>query len=68
MKIKKNKLVGAGVLLISMLLILSSGITIANIVDKNPEETTATIDSADMDYSINTNYKKEDRPILEFVS
>jgi len=59
MKTRKNKFVGACVFLISLLLILSSSITIANNVDKNFVETTADIDTADMEYPVNVNYKKE---------
>lgn len=45
MKIKKNILLGIGVFLISILLILSSGVTMAN--------------TADIDYRITVDYKKE---------
>jgi hypothetical protein len=59
MKIKKNLLLGASVFLISFLMILSSGATIANIVDENPNETTAEIDTADMEYPANIVCEKE---------
>ncbi len=59
MKTKKNRLVGAGVFMISLLLILSSSVTIANTVDINQTEATAAIDTADMEYPVNVDYKNE---------
>lgn len=56
MKSKKNKLIGAGIVIISFLLILSSSVTIANTVEKNLTEES---DTADIDYSVNFDYNKE---------
>jgi hypothetical protein len=58
MKNKKNRLIGAGVLLISLLLIVSSGATIANRVNKNLKNEVEFIDTADADYQINTHYQE----------
>jgi hypothetical protein len=57
MKIKKKVLLGAGVFLITLLMILSSGVSIANTIEKKIEEPTSVMDTADMEYPVNANYK-----------
>jgi hypothetical protein len=59
MKIKKNSILGAGVFLISLLMILSSSVSIANNVEKNLNEPTATIDTAYLEYPTSIEYEKE---------
>jgi hypothetical protein len=59
MKINKNGLVGASVFLISFLMILSSSVTIATYIEKNPIQTTAEVDTANMEYPVNFQYEKE---------
>jgi len=44
MKINRNSILGAGVILISLLLVLSSGVTIASTDDKNTAETSNKLD------------------------
>jgi hypothetical protein len=66
MKISKKRILGAGVFLISILMICSSGATIANNVDKEPIEQTAAIDTANMEYPVNVNYQKEEYDIGGF--
>jgi hypothetical protein len=59
MKMKNKCILGAGVFLISFLMILSSGATIAYNIEKSPNETTADVDTAEMEYPVNNDYKKQ---------